>query len=166
MLNCYLSVKCSKSPQPYYFGTLSDHCSRGSNPLEPPPRTSIFTLFQYTVVFCETLDHMGCTIRVVRTQFLHHIILSLTSYKYPLLCWLKSYGVMKSQLLTLYLAKMCKCTSNVCWVINPLFLTRLGYRRIFNTLTSDLSRGVIDVPVNCVSWKLCECTSRLRFLSD
>ena len=53
---------------------------------------------------------------------------------------------MKSQLSTLYLEKMCECTSNLRLLMsNPLFLTPLG--GTVESSTPDLSRGVIDVPV-------------------
>ena len=59
--------------------------------------------------------------------------------------------------------------ANACWiyvfrVINPLFLSPTRYRRILNPSTTCPGESVTYLwSFNSVSWKLCECTSNLRF---
>ena len=62
----------------------------------------------------------------------------------------------------------------VFWVINPLFLTPPGYSRIATLCycTPTLCTACPEESLTCLwsfkflSWKLCKCTSNLRFLSD
>ena len=50
------------------------------------------------------------------------------------------------------------CWNNVFWVINPLFLSPMGYRRIVNPSTTCSGKSLTYLrSLNLVSWKLCEC---------
>ena len=53
------------------------------------------------------------------------------------------------------------------WVINPLFSSPLGYRRIVNPSTTCSWRSLTCVrSFSAVSWKLCNCMSKFCSLSD
>ena len=69
---------------------------------------------------------------------------------------------------TLYLENCANARwMNVFWVVNPLFMTPMGNGRIVNLFTICPRESLTYLwNFNSVSWKLCECTSLLRFLSD
>ena len=128
------------------------------------PPSNMLLQYMSAIQHVQSVTFLKQTITDLHPYDIVYTFLLNTSYKYPLLCWLKSYGVMKSQLSTL--EKMCDVEFTFVEWLTLYSWPLWGHGRIFNPLTCPGESLTYLWSFNSVSWKLCECTSRLRFSSD